>query len=75
MLEQKEGNEIYYGGLTELIHDAIDNDSKLCREKIKELQTNFFNWIKKLDIDEIQIDRPKHSERIRLLQQKKYSAI
>lgn len=75
VLEQKEGKEIYYGGLTELIHNAIDDDPKPNRKKIKELQTNFLSWIKELDIDEIQIDRPRHSERIRLLQQKKYSAV
>jgi len=69
LLEQKEDNEIYFGELSALIHDVIINDPKPYRKEVKELQTNLLNWIVELDIDEIQIDRPKHSQRIKLSQQ------
>ena len=75
VLEQKEDNEIYFGELSALIHDVIINDPKPYRKEVKELQANLINWIVELDIEEIQIDRPKHSQRIRLLQQQKYSIL
>lgn len=70
VLEQKENNEIYFGELSALIHNVIINDPKPYRKEVKELQANFLNWIVELGIDEIQIDRPKHSQRIKLFQQK-----
>jgi len=71
VLEQREDNEIYFGELSSLIHDVIINDPKPYRKEVKELQSNLLNWITELGIDEIQIDRPKHSQRIRLLLQQK----
>ena len=73
VLEQKANNEIYFGELSALIHDVIINDPKPYRKEVKELQSNLINWIIELDINEIQIDRPNHSQRIRLLQQQKYN--
>lgn len=70
VLEQKEDNEIYFGELSALIHDVIINDPKPYRKEVKELQSNLLNWIVELGIDEIQIDRPKHSQRIKLFQEK-----
>lgn len=71
VLEQKEDNEIYFGELSALIHDVIINDPKPYRKEVKELQANLLNWIIELDLNEIQIDRPKHSQRIKLSQQQK----
>ena len=70
VLEQKEDHEIYFGELSALIHDVIINDPKPYRKEVKELQSNLLNWITELGIDEIKIDRPKHSQRIKLFQQK-----
>lgn len=75
VLEQKGNKEIYFGELSRLIHDVIINDSKLYRKEVKELQANLLNWIIELNIDEIQIDRPKHSQRIRLSEQQNYSIL
>lgn len=75
VLEQKVNNEIYFGELSALIHDVIINDPKPYRKEVKELQSNLLNWIVELDIEEIQIDRPKHSQRIRLLPQQRYSIL
>lgn len=67
VLEERPTNEIYYGELSALIHDTIINDPKPYRKEVKELQTNLLNWITELDIREIRIDRPHHSQRIRLV--------
>ena len=60
--------EMYYGALSAALHDVIINDPKPYRKEVKELQSNFLNWIVELNIDEIIIDRPNHSQRIRLRQ-------
>ena len=67
MLEEKPIKEIYYGELSALIHNTIINDPKPYRKEVKELQTNLLNWITELNIKEIEIDRPHHSQRIRLV--------
>lgn len=67
VLEQKPNKEIYYGELSSLIHNTIINDPKPYRKEVKELQSNFLNWIIELDIQEVKIDRPNHSQRIRLV--------
>ena len=65
LLEQ-ENNETYYGALSQAIHSIVINDPKPYRKEIKILQSNLLNWIVELNISEMQIDRPNHSERIRL---------
>ena len=60
--------EMYYGALSAALHDAIINDPKPYRKEVKELQSNFLNWIIELNIEEIMIERPNHSQRIRLRQ-------
>lgn len=66
LLAQK-GNETYYGSLSQAIHSVMINDPKPYRKEIKTLQSNLLNWISELGISEISIDRPNHSERIRLI--------
>lgn len=66
-LEKSENNELYFGALTALLHDTLINDPRPYRKEVKELLANFLNWIDELNIEKIIIDRPKHSQRIRLV--------
>lgn len=66
-LESMPNTEIYFGALSALLHDAIINDPKPYRKEVKVLQSNLLNWIAELDINEVKIDRPNHSQRIRLV--------
>jgi hypothetical protein len=67
VLEEKPNKEIHYGELSSLIHNTIINDPKPYRKEVKELQSNLLNWIIDLDIQEMKIDRPNHSQRVRLV--------
>ena len=67
VLEERPNKEIYYGELSALMHNTIINDPRPYRKEVKELQSNLLNWINELDISEIEIDRPNHSQRIHLL--------
>lgn len=66
-LEKMPNREMYFGALSAELHNAIINDPKPYRKEVKELQANLLNWIIELGIEQIGIDRPSHSQRIRLL--------
>lgn len=65
-LKKAENYEMYFGSLTALLHDTLINDPKPYRKEVKELLANLLNWIVELNIGQIIIDRPNHSQRIRL---------
>ena len=57
-------NEIYHGELGSLLHDAFIDDPRPYRKDVKQLLNNLLSWINILNIEDIKIDRPNHSERI-----------
>ena len=57
---------MYFGKLSESLHIAVVSDPKPYRKDIKIMLMNLLKLIKKLEIEEIIIDRPNYSQRIRL---------
>ena len=57
----------YFGGVTAALHNTLVNDPKPYRKEVKDLLVNTLGWIKALDINEIAIDTPNHSQRIRIV--------
>ena len=61
--EKEEG--IFFGELSSLIHDTLYDDPRPYRREVKDLQKNFYNYIKYLNYKDIKISVPfKHSEKI-----------
>lgn len=58
--------EMYFGEITAYLHNVLVNDPKPYRKEVKELLQNLLNWIQELKIKKIVIDRPNHSQRVRL---------
>ena len=56
----------YFGGATAALHNTLVNDPKPYRKEVKDLLANTLGWIQALDIKEIAIDTPNHSQRIRI---------
>lgn len=54
----------YFGAITAGLHDALINDPKPYRKEVKELLANTLGWIQALEMDEIIIDVPNHSQRV-----------
>ncbi|MCI9177355.1 MAG: hypothetical protein HFJ28_01985 [Clostridia bacterium] len=67
LLEAQENKEMYFGELSEKIHNSIFQEPKQYRKDIKILQTKLYNWIIALNYDNLKIDTPNHSQRIRLI--------
>ena len=60
------GGEMYFGAVTEKLHNALVSDPKPYRRDVKQMLSNLLNLIEKLGMEEVVIDRPNHSQRIAL---------
>ena len=67
VLQHQLNKEIYFGELSAKLHDALINDPKPYRKEVKDLLANLLGWITYFNFDDIKIDRPNYSQRIRLL--------
>jgi hypothetical protein len=54
----------YFGKATAILHDQLFDDPKPYRQEVKGLLANLLSWIDGLELEEIKIDRPNHSQRI-----------
>ena len=64
-LEENEGC-MYFGSLTEKLHNAMISDPKPYRKDVKLMLANLLRLIEELEMEEIIIDRPNYSQRVRL---------
>ncbi len=68
LLSEQNNKEIYFGNLSNIIHNSLLDDPRPYRQDVKSLQSNLYSFIKKLNIGEIKIDIPfSKSERIKLI--------
>lgn len=67
-LQKKDNHELYFGEATALLHNVLLNDPKPYRREVKELLANLLSWITELECKEIIVDRPNHSQRIKLVE-------
>lgn len=66
LLKDNDG-EMYFGAVTEKLHNALVTDPKPYRRDVKQMLVNLLELIQKLEMDEVVIDRPNHSQRIKLI--------
>jgi len=64
---RQNNNELYFGSMSEKLHNVLVNDPKPYRKEVKELQQNLLNWVVELEMEQIRIDRPNYSQRIVLM--------
>lgn len=60
------GREMYFGEITEKLHEILVNDPRPYRKEVKELLANLLQWIQDLGLEGILVDRPSHSQRVRV---------
>lgn len=58
---------MYFGGITEKLHNALVSDPKPYRKDVKVLLANLLSMTEKLQMNEIVVDRPNYSQRVRLI--------
>lgn len=66
-LEIEPEQELYFGTLTKILHDELKDDPAPYRKDVKSLLQNLLEYIQKYLPDMIEVSRPQHSQRIKLL--------
>ena len=66
-LNNVEEKQIYYGNLTKLLHDGLDEDPKPYRKDIKVLLSNLLAYVEYYAKDEIELSRPNYSQLIKII--------
>ena len=68
LIETLKANEgcMFFGELSAKLHDALVTDPKPYRREVKQMLANLLLLIETLEMEEIEIDRPNYSQRIRL---------
>lgn len=67
LVKSKESQEMYFGEIAAKLHNVLLNDPKPYRKDVKQLLNNLLSWIIDLSIDDLQVDRPNHSQRVRFI--------
>jgi PUA domain (predicted RNA-binding domain) len=63
---EENGGCLYFGALTEKLHNALVTDPKPYRKDVKILLSNLLSIVETVNMEEIKIDRPNFSQRIML---------
>ncbi|MCH5250506.1 MAG: hypothetical protein J1E98_11255 [Lachnospiraceae bacterium] len=63
------GSVMYFGELSSKLHSVLITDPKPYRKDVKFWLGNLLDIIKQLDMEEVVIDRPNYSQRVRLVMQ------
>ncbi len=58
--------ELYFGALSAALHEALLDDPGPRRSEVKSLLQNLLSWIQLAGLPELSVDRPTHSQRVRL---------
>lgn len=58
--------ELYFGELSSRLHNALSDDPAPYRKEIKDLLANLLSYITYFQINDIVVDRPNYSQRVRL---------
>ncbi len=67
-LTNSKNKELYFGMVSEILHNSLLDDPKPYRKDVKDLVQNLYSWVTFLKSDKIVIDVPgKKSQRIKVL--------
>ena len=66
LIKSTEEHELYFGAITAQLHNLLLDEPKPYRKDVKTLLANLLNWISVLQCTDFIIDRPQHSQRVRL---------
>jgi len=67
LIKNSENQEMYFGAITATLHNTLLNEPKPYRSDVKMLLSNLLDWIIALQVTELEVDRPNHSQRVRYI--------
>ena len=66
-LAQADNTIVFFGRISSILHNTLQDDPSLYRKDVKSLLTNLLSYCNYYANDIVIIDRPNHSQRIRLV--------
>lgn len=63
---RENNGELYFGATSSMLHNMLVSDPKPYRKDVKEMLSNLLWFVERFKMDEVVIDRPNYSQRIRL---------
>ncbi|HWW74004.1 MAG TPA: hypothetical protein VNZ44_01335, partial [Pyrinomonadaceae bacterium] len=66
-LNEAEDGELYFGRLTEILHNSLLDDPRPYRQDLKRLIANLLGWAADFGRGVVTVDRPNYSQRVRLI--------
>lgn len=67
LVHSQESHEMYFGAITAELHKVLLDDPKPYRKDVKQLLSNLLSWIVDLETEDLQVDRPNYSQRVRYI--------
>lgn len=61
------GNEMYFGAIVTKLQSILINDPKPYRKEVKVLLSNLLQWIQDFEMEDIKVDQPRYSQRVRII--------
>lgn len=65
LVKRQDNQEMFFGAITAELHNVLLNDPKPFRKDVKQLLSNLLSWIEDLEMDELLVDRPSYSQRVK----------
>lgn len=65
--EHEELEEAYFGKVTEWVHSSLKDDTVPYRSEVKDYIANLYSYLEHYGKQDFSVDRPNHSQRIRLI--------
>ncbi len=66
LIDNSANHEMYFGSISAQLHNQLLDEPKPYRKDVKEILSNLLNWISILQCTQLVVDRPNHSQRVRL---------
>jgi len=66
-LLQKNDRRMFYGEITKVLHDELEDDPAPYRSDVKKLLTNLLSYVDKFSVCSVRVTRPRHSQLVELL--------
>jgi len=66
-LKNAPNQELYFGGLTQALHESLEDDPTPYRKDVKVLIQNMISYCEKYIDDRIEVSRPNFSQKIKLI--------
>lgn len=66
-LKAAENNQLYFGNIAAQLHNVLMNNPHPYRKEVKDLLANLLCWITELDVENIKVECPNHSQCVSLI--------